>query len=75
MHVVLLHFAAFNPFTAVYKCKLYAGGKIKLLCCYYGVTYNFIQNHNQCTDLHQFFSCFYETFGSMSEIMFSSDGM
>ena len=43
--------------------------------CYCGVTYNFIQSHNQCRDLHQFFSCLFETFSSMSEIMFSSDSM
>ena len=42
---------------------------------YYGVTYNFIQNHNQCRDLHQIFSCLFETFDSMSNIMFSSDSM
>ena len=38
-------------------------------------TYNFIQNHNQCRNLHQIFSCLFETFGSMSEIMFSSESM
>ena len=32
-------------------------------------------NHNQCRDLHQIFSCLFETFGSMSEIMFSSDSV
>ena len=64
-----------NPFTAVYKCTLYAGGKIRLFWCYYGVTYNFIQNHNQCRDLHKFFSCLFETFGTMFAIMFSSDSM
>ena len=26
-------------------------------------------------DLHHMFSCLFETFGSMSEIMFSSDSM
>ena len=41
----------------------------------YGVTYNLIQNHNQYWDLHQIFFCLFETFGSMSEIMFSSDSM
>ena len=30
---------------------------------------------NHCRDLHQFFSCLFETFGTMSEIMFSSDSM
>ena len=30
---------------------------------------------NHCRDLHQIFSCLFETFGSMSEIMFSSDSM
>ena len=34
-----------------------------------------MQNHNQCRDLHQNFSCLFETFGSMSEIMISSDSM
>ena len=62
-----------NPFTAVYKCTLYARGGsaiLMLLWCY-----NFIQNHNNCRGLQQFFSCLFETFGSMSEIMFSSDSM
>ena len=36
---------------------------------------NFIQNHSHYRDLHQFFSCLFETFGTMSEIMFSSDSM
>ena len=49
--------------------------KRRLFWSYYCVTYNFIQNHNQCRDLHQFFSCLFETFGSMSEIMFSNDSM
>ena len=48
---------------------------IWLFWCYYGVTYNFIQNHNQCWDLHQIFSCLFEMIGSMSEIIFSSDSM
>ena len=65
----------FNPFTALYKCTQYAGGKIRLFWCYYGVTYNFIQNHNHCRDLHQIFSCLFETFGTMSEIMFFSDSL
>ena len=34
-----------------------------------------MQNHNHCRDLHQIFSCLFETFGTMSEIMFSSDSM
>ena len=50
-------------------------GEIRLFWLYYGVTYNFIQNHNNCRDLHQIFSCLFETFGTMSEIMFSSDSM
>ena len=50
-------------------------GKIQLFWCYHGVTYNFIQNHNHCRDLHQFFSCLFETFGTMSEIMFSCESM
>ena len=45
-------------------------GKIRLFWCYYGVTYYFIQNHNHCRDLHQIFSCLFETFGTMSEILF-----
>ena len=49
--------------------------KIRLFWCYYGVTYNFIQNHNHCRDLHQIFSCLFETFGTMPEIMFSCDSM
>ena len=48
------------------------GGK-RLFLFYYGVAYNFIQNHNHCRDLHQLFSCLFETFGTMSLIMFSSD--
>ena len=48
-------------------------GKIWLFWCFYGVTYNFIQNHNHWRDLHQIFSCLFETFGTMSAIMFSSD--
>ena len=36
---------------------------------------DFIQYYNQCRDLHPIFSCFFETFGSMSEIMFSSDSV
>ena len=51
------------------------GGGIRLFWFYYGVTYNFIQNRNYCRDLHQIFSCLFETFGTMSEIMFSSDSM
>ena len=31
------------------------------------------KNHN--LDLHQIFSCLFETFGTMSEIMISSDSM
>ena len=50
-------------------------GEIRLFLFNYGVTYNFIQNHNHCRDLLQFFSCLFETFGTMSEIMFSSDSM
>ena len=50
-------------------------GEIRLFWCYYGVTYNFIQSHNHCRDIHQIFSCLFETFGSMSEIMFSSYSM
>ena len=38
-----------------------------LLWCY---IYNYIQNHNPCRDLHQMFSCLFETFGTMSEITF-----
>ena len=49
--------------------------KIRLFWCFYGVTYNFIQNHNHWRDLHHFFSCLFETFGTMSEIMFSSDSI
>ena len=49
--------------------------KILLFWCFYGVTYNFILNHNHWRDLHQIFSCLFETFGTMSEIMFSSDSM
>ena len=45
-------------------------GKMRLIWCFYGVTYNFIQNHNSWRDLHQFFSCLFETFGTMSAIMF-----
>ena len=68
----------FYSFTAVYKHSICRGGGwgvIRLFWCYYGVTYIFIQNHNQCRDLHQNFSCLFETFGFMSEIMFSSDSM
>ena len=43
------------------------GGNITILILY-GVTYNFIQNHNHCRDLHHIFSCSFETFGTMSEI-------
>ena len=50
-------------------------GKIQLFWCFYGVTYNFIQNHNHWRDLHQIFSCLFETFGTMSAIIFSSDSM
>ena len=50
-------------------------GKIRLFWCFYGVTYNFIQNHNHWRDLHQIFSCLFETFGTMFAIMFSSDSM
>ena len=50
-------------------------GEIRLFWFYYGVAYNFIQNHNHCRDLHQIFSSLFETFGKMSEIMFSSDSM
>ena len=50
-------------------------GKIRLFLCSYGVTYNFIQNLYHCRDLHQFFSCLFKTFGTMSEIMFSIDSM
>ena len=50
-------------------------GEIRLFWCFYGVTYNFIQNHNHWRDLHQIFSCLFETFGTMSAIMFSSDSM
>ena len=50
-------------------------GKIRLFWCFYGVTYNFIQNHNHWRDLHQFFSCLFETFGTMFAIIFSSDSM
>ena len=66
--------ASFNPFTAVYNARDTPGVNMAFLC-YYGVTYNFIQNHNHCRDLHQFFSCLFETFDTMSEIMFSSDSM
>ena len=58
---------AINPFTAIYKCAQYAGGK-------YGyfdvimVLHNFIQNHNHCRNLHQIFFCLFETFAS--EIIF-----
>ena len=34
-----------------------------------------IQNHNHWRDLHQIFSCLFETFGTMFAIMFSSDSM
>ena len=51
------------------------GGGNTAILIYFGVTYHFIQNHNHCRDLHQIFSCLFETFGSMSEILFSSDSM
>ena len=66
--VLYLKYNRINPFTAVYNARNTLG-EIRLFWCYYGVTYNFIQN------LHQIFSCLFETFGSMSEIMFSSDSM
>ena len=72
--VLYLKYNRINPFTAVYNARNTLG-EIRLFWCYYGVTYNFIQNHNHCRDLHQIFSCLFETFGSMSEIMFSSDSM
>ena len=50
-------------------------GEIRLFWFYYGVTYNFIHNHNHCRDLHQFFFCLFETFVTISEIMFASDSM
>ena len=50
-------------------------GKIRLILFYHCVTYNFIQNHNHFRDLHQIFSYLFETFGTMSEIMFSNDSM
>ena len=50
-------------------------GENTAILIFYGVTYNFIQNHNHRRDLHQIFSCLFETFGTMSEIMFSSDSM
>ena len=63
-----------NPFLP-YIMHAIRQVKIRLFWCYYGVKYNFIQNHNHCRDLHQIFSCLFETFGTMSEIMFSSDSM
>ena len=64
-----------NPFTAVYKCTLYAGGKygyVDVTMVIHIVSYKIITN---CRDIHLFFSCLFETFGSMSEIMFSSDNV
>ena len=51
-----------NPFTAVHNCRLYARETY--------ILYKYIQNHNYLRDLHKVLSCLFETFGSMSEIMF-----
>ena len=76
--VICIHEVNVEPLTPslpYINARNTPGGKIRLFSCYYGVTYNFIQNHNHCRDLHQFFSFLFETFGTMSEIMFSSDSM
>ena len=52
-----------NPFTAVYNARNMPGentATLMLLWCY----------HNHCRDLHQIFSCLFETFCTMSEICF-----
>ena len=40
-----IFFGRFNPFTAVYNARNMPG-EITAFLCFYGVTYNFIQNHN-----------------------------
>ena len=69
------HIIAINPFTVVYICTPYAGGKYGYFDVIMVLHMNIMQNHNQSRDLYQLFSCLFETFGSMSEIMFSSDSM
>ena len=64
-----------NNFTAVYNARNTPGENTAILMLLWCYIYNFIQNHNHCRDLHQIFSCLFETFGTMSEMMFSSDSM
>ena len=50
---------------------LYARENKAILMLLCDGTYNLIQNHiNYYKDLHQIFSCLFETFGSMPEINF-----
>ena len=42
-----------NPFTAVYKCTLYARENKVILMLLCDVSYSFIQNHNYWRDPHQ----------------------
>ena len=53
----------------------YAGGKKQLFWCYKVLHIISKKIHNHCRDLHQIFSCMFETFGTLSEIMFSSGSM
>ena len=66
---------AINPFTAVYKCTQYARGKygyFDIIMVLHRISYKIITTVGIYTN---FFSCLFETFGTMSEIMFSSDSM
>ena len=72
-----------NPFTTLYKCMQYAGGGggggggggkygyFDVIMVLHIISYKIIN----CRDLHQYFSCLLATFGTMSEIMFSSDSI
>ena len=69
--ILIMSQGPLNPFTA----RNTPGENMPILMLLWCYNNNFIQNHNHCWDLHQFFSCLFETFGTMSEIMFSSDSM
>ena len=64
-----------NQFCILKTLSQRSCGNMAILMLFCDVTYYFIPNHNYWRDLHQLFSCLFETFGSMSEIMFSSDSM
>ena len=49
--------SSINPFTAVYKCTLYADENKTILMLLCDVTYNIIQNYSYWRDLHQISPC------------------